>query len=263
MDEIRHTISPHDLHRSIGAAASPLIIDVRRPDAFDADDTLIAGAIRRLPDAVERWRNELPAGRRVVAYCAHGQQVSQGVAAALLAAGADAGYLEGGISAWRTLGLPTRRRIGAAPGKWVTRERPKVDRIACPWLIRRFIDPEAEFLYVPSAQVREVAARTGAVPYDIADVAFGHVGDHCSFDAFIRIYGIADRALDRLALIVRGADTGAPELAPQSPGLVALSQGLSATIADDHEMLKHGMILYDALYAWCRAQEGGTRVRPG
>src|SRR6266851_4138081 len=203
MDEIRHTISPHDLHRSIGTAASPLIIDVRRPDAFDADDTLIAGAIRRLPDAVERWRNELPTGRRVVAYCAHGQQVSQGVAAALLAAGADAGYLEGGISAWRTLGLPTRRRIGAAPGKWVTRERPKVDRIACPWLIRRFIDPEAEFLYVPSAQVREVAARTGAVPYDIADVAFGHVGDHCSFDAFIRIYGIADHAIDQIAVMHR------------------------------------------------------------
>jgi hypothetical protein len=150
--------------------------------------------------------------------------------------------------------MPTRRRTGTSPGKWVTRERPKVDRIACPWLISRFIDPEAEFLYVPSTQVREVAAKTGAVPYDIADVEFGHVGDQCSFDAFVRIYGISDRALDRLALIVRGADTGAPELTPQSPGLVALSQGLSATFADDHEMLKHGMVVYDALYAWCRAQ---------
>ena len=255
MDGIRHPISPQDLHSSIGNAASPLIIDVRRPDAFDTDDTLIAGAIRRRPDQVERWWNEIPKGRRVVAYGVRGQQVSQGVAAALAAAGLDAGYLEGGISAWRELGLPTRRRIGAAPGKWVTRERPKVDRIACPWLVRRFIDPEAEFLYVPSAQVREVAAKTGAVPYDIADVEFGHIGDQCSFDAFIRIYGISDRALDRLALIVRGADTGAPELAPQSPGLVALSQGLSATFADDHEMLKHGMVVYDALYAWCRSQE--------
>jgi rhodanese-related sulfurtransferase len=255
MDAIRQTISPHDLHRQIGTAGSPLIIDVRRPDAFDADDTLIAGAIRRLPDAVALWRNALPTGRRFVAYCVHGEQVSQGVAAALIAAGIDAAYLEGGIAAWRELGLPTRRRIGTAPGKWVTRERPKVDRIACPWLVRRFIDPEAEFLYVPSAQVRAIAAKTGAVPYDIADVEFGHVGERCSFDAFIRIYAISDRALDRLALIVRGADTGAPEFSPQSPGLVALSQGLYATIADDHQMLEHGMVVYDALYAWCRLQD--------
>ncbi len=228
---------------------------MRRADAFDADDRLIAGAIRRLPQDVERWRQDLPPGRDVVVYCAKGHEVGRDAAAALAARGIRATYLEGGIARWRELGLPMRRRIGAASGKWVTRERPKVDRIACPWLVRRFIDPEAEFLYVPSAQVRAVAAETGAVPYDIADVEFGHVGDQCSFDAFIRIYGIADRALDRLALIVRGADTGAPELAPQSPGLVALSQGLSATIADDHEMLKHGMVLYDALYAWCRSQE--------
>jgi rhodanese-related sulfurtransferase len=247
--------TPHDLYRRIGTAAAPLIIDVRRPDAFDADDRLIAGAIRRLPQDVERWRHDLPPGRDVVVYCAKGHEVGRDAAAALAALGIRATYLEGGIARWRELGLPTRRRIGAASGKWVTRERPKVDRIACPWLVRRFVDPEAEFLYVPSAQVRDVAARTGAVPYDIADVEFGHVGDQCSFDAFIRIYGIADRALDRLALIVRGADTGAPELAPQSPGLVAFSQGLSATIADDHEMLKHGMVVYDALYAWCRSQE--------
>src|SRR6185312_10116604 len=136
------------------------------------------------------------------------------------AAGVDAASLAGGITQWRELGLPTRRRIGAAPGKWVTRERPKVDRIACPWLVRRFIDPEAEFLYVPSAEVQAVAARTGAVPYDVAEAEFGHVGERCSFDAFIRLYGISDRALDRLALIVRGADTGRPDLAPQSPGLL-------------------------------------------
>lgn len=260
MDRNRHTISPQDLYRQIGTAASPLVIDVRRPDAFDADNVLIAAAIRRLPDAVERWRHQLPPGRRVVAYCVHGREVSQGAAAALIAAGIDAAYLAGGIAAWRELGLPTRRRIGAAPGKWVTRERPKVDRIACPWLVRRFIDPEAEFLYVPSAQVLEVAARTGAVPYDVADVEFGHVGNRCSFDAFIRLYAITDRALDRLALIVRGADTGAPELTPQSPGLVALSQGLSATIADDHEMLRHGMVVYDALYAWCRLQDAARNA---
>lgn len=246
--------SPQELHRRIGTAATPLIIDVRRPDAYDSDDALIAGAIRRVPDAVAEWRHELPAGRPVVVYCVHGREVSQGAAAALRAAGVDAAYLAGGIAQWRELGLPRRRRIGAAPGKWVTRERPKVDRIACPWLVRRFIDPEAEFLYVPSGEVRNVAARTGAVPYDVADAEFGHVGERCSFDAFIHIYGISDRALDRLALIVRGADTGRPDLTPQSPGLLAASQGLSANFADDHQMLAHGMVLYDALYAWCRAQ---------
>src|SRR5258708_37122738 len=125
MDEIRHTTSPHDLPRSIGAAASPLIIDVRRPDAFDADDTLIAGAIRRLPDAVERWRNELPAGRRVVAGCVHVQQGRPGGAAAIIAAGADAGYRAGRVSASRTLDRPSRRRIGAAPGKWLPPHRPQ------------------------------------------------------------------------------------------------------------------------------------------
>lgn len=246
--------TPQDLYRQIGTAAAPLVIDVRRSDAFDADDGLIVGAIRRLPEDVERWRRDLPPGRDVVVYCAKGQEVGRDTAAALAAAGIGAAYLEGGMARWRELGLPTRRRIGSGPSRWVTRERPKVDRIACPWLVRRFVDPEAEFIYVPSDAVRDTAARLGGTPYDIPGVEFGHVGAFCSFDAFIRIYGIADPALDRLALIVRGADTGHPELTPQSPGLLALSQGLSANFADDHEMLAHGMVVYDALYAWCRAQ---------
>jgi hypothetical protein len=207
---------------------------------------------------VERWGGDLPRGRPVVVYCVHGHEVSQGAAAALAAIGVEARYLEGGIAAWRESGLPTRRKIGPVPGKWVTRERPKVDRIACPWLVRRFIDPEAEFLYVPSAEVRDVAARTGAIPYDVAGAEFGHVGDNCSFDAFIRLFGLHDAALDRLALIVRGADTGRPELTPQSPGLVALAHGLSDNFADDHTMLEAGMIVYDALYAWCRRQDDGA-----
>lgn len=252
MDGIR---TPQDLYRQIGTAAAPLVIDVRRRDAFDADDGLIVGAVRRLPEDVERWRRDLPPDRDVVVYCAKGQEVGRDTAAALAAAGIRAAYLEGGMARWRELGLPTRRRIGAAPSRWVTRERPKVDRIACPWLVRRFIDPEAEFIYVPSDAVRDTAARLGGTPYDIPGVEFGHVGAFCSFDAFIRIYGIADPALDRLALVVRGADTGQPELTPQSPGLLALSQGLSANFADDHEMLAHGMVVYDALYAWCRAQQ--------
>ncbi len=250
------SLTPQDLYRLIGTAGAPLIIDVRRPDAFDADDRLIAAAIRRRPDDVEHWQRDLPSGRDVVVYCAKGHEVGRDTAAALAAAGIRASYLEGGMARWRELGLPTRRRIGTAPSRWVTRERPKVDRIACPWLIHRFIDPEAQFLYVPSETVRDTAARLGATPYDVAGAEFGHVGAFCSFDAFIRIYRIADPALDRLALIVRGADTGHPELTPQSPGLLALSQGLSANFADDHQMLAQGMVVYDALYAWCRAQQG-------
>jgi hypothetical protein len=145
--------------------------------------------------------------------------------------------------------------------KWVTRERPKIDRIACPWLIARFIDKQPEFLYVPSNRVLAVAAETGAIPYDVPDVELGHVGPLCSFDAFVAKYALKDSALDQLALIVRGADTGHPELTPQSPGLLAVSHGLSHCFADDHEMLKHGLVMYDALYAWCRAGQG-EKARP-
>jgi hypothetical protein len=137
--------------------------------------------------------------------------------------------------------------------KWVTRERPKIDRIACPWLIHRFIDKEAEFLYVQREKVLEVAKKQSATPYDVDGVEFTHEGEFCSFDKFIAKYQLQDPALRKLALIVRAADTGRLDLAPQAPGLLAISQGLSATIPDDHEMLKVGMVLYDALYAWCKS----------
>jgi hypothetical protein len=136
--------------------------------------------------------------------------------------------------------------------KWVTRERPKIDRIACPWLIARFIDKEPEFLYVPAKEVLAVAEQTGATPYDVLDVEMSHVGDHCSFDAFLKKYDLTHPALQQLAEIVRGADTSRLDMTPQSPGLYAISLGLSATFTDDHEMLKHGMVMYDALYAWCK-----------
>jgi hypothetical protein len=136
--------------------------------------------------------------------------------------------------------------------KWVTRERPKIDRIACPWLIQRFIDRDAEFLYVPAAEVLQVAQQTGATPYDIPGVEMGHVGELCSFDAFLSKHGLDEPPLQRLAAIVRGADTSRLDLTPQSAGLHAISLGLSACHADDHEMLRHGMVMYDALYAWCR-----------
>ncbi len=136
--------------------------------------------------------------------------------------------------------------------KWITRERPKIDRIACPWLIARFIDSNPEFLYVPSQDVIRVAQSTGAIPYDVPGVELGHVGERCSFDAFIQKYKLDDPALDRLALIVRGADTSRLDLSPQSAGLYAISQGLSTNFINDHDMLGHGMVMYDALYSWCR-----------
>jgi hypothetical protein len=135
--------------------------------------------------------------------------------------------------------------------KWVTRERPKIDRIACPWLIARFIDEAPEFLYVPAGEVMRVAAETGALPYDVPGVELGHHGDQCSFDAFIDKYALEDAALNKLALIVRAADCGAPQLAKEAAGLLAISKGLSLNFTDDHEMLKQGIVLYDALYAWC------------
>lgn len=146
--------------------------------------------------------------------------------------------------------------------KWVTRERPKIDRIACPWLIARFIDREPEFLYVPSSQVLEVAEQVGAVPYDIPGVEMSHDGDLCSFDAFLKKHALTDPALQQLALIVRGADTDRLDLTPQSAGLYALSLGLSQQFSDDHEMLAHGMVMYDALYAWCRSCQSETHNWP-
>ena len=146
--------------------------------------------------------------------------------------------------------------------KWVTRERPKIDRIACPWLISRFIESEAEFLYVPAGEVLAVARDTGAIPYDVPGVELSHVGEQCSFDAFLAKYALTDPALERLAVIVRGADTSRLDLAPQSAGLYAISLGLSANIPDDHEMLKAGMVMYDALYSWCKSGQGETHNWP-
>jgi hypothetical protein len=138
--------------------------------------------------------------------------------------------------------------------KWVTRERPKVDRIACPWLIKRFIDPEAEFLYVPADQVLAVAEREGAIPFDVPNVELGHHGAECSFDAILRKYGLTDPALQRLALIVRGADTAAKDLTPESRGLEAIAEGFRLVYQDDHEQLEREFPVYDALYAYCQRQ---------
>ena len=257
MDRQALPISPTELYRHLGTAKAPFLIDVRRTQAFDADDHRIIGAVRRLPDEVASWANSLPKGRAVVAYCVHGHEVSQDVASALRKIGLHATYLEGGIAGWKERKLPIRRKRDATENKWVTREHPKIDRIACPWLVSRFINSEAEFIYVSPNDVAKVAADIGGTPYDIKNVEFGHIGDHCSFDAIVKAYGIEDAALDRLAMIVRGADTSRPDLTPQGEGLLAISYGLSANFPDDHEMLKHGLVMYDALYTWCRMQVEG------
>ena len=146
--------------------------------------------------------------------------------------------------------------------KWVTRERPKIDRIACPWLVARFIDQSPEFLFVPSKDVLRVAEETGAIPYDIPGVELSHVGDRCSFDAFLEKYALPDPALERLALIVRGADTSRLDMAPEVPGVFAISHGLSQNFSDDYEMLRHGMVMYDALYTWCASRSLGLHGAP-
>jgi hypothetical protein len=136
--------------------------------------------------------------------------------------------------------------------KWITRERPKIDRIACPWLITRFIDPDAEFIYVPTELVLEKAEELNAIPYDIAGVEYTHKGEYCTFDYFLEKHQLKDEALHKLAIIVRAADTDNYKLSIHAAGLFAISAGLSYNFKDDHEMLTQGMVIYDALYSWCK-----------
>jgi rhodanese-related sulfurtransferase len=247
------SVSPAELRSELESARAPLVVDVRRKSAYLEARDAIAGALRRDPEALAAWAGELPRSSRVVVYCAHGREVSQRAAAALAERGLDARFLEGGIEGgWRPLGGALDPKPAGASSRWVTRARPKIDRVACPWLIRRFVDPEAEILYVPAAEVLEVARARGAVPFDVPDVPLSHAGERCSFDAFLERYRLRDPALLELARIVRGADTGELGLAPQCAGLLALSLGLSRLFADDQEMLRHARVAYDALYLWCR-----------
>ena len=247
------SISAAELKRQLSDGRPPIVIDVRRGPAFLASREMVGGALRRDPEQVAGWVKSLPAASSVVVYCVHGHEVSQHAAAALSQAGIDARYLEGGLEeGWKAAEGSLDRKPADDSTRWVTRERPKIDRIACPWLIARFVDPGARFLYVPAKQVLQAADANDAVPYDVPDVHFTHDGDLCSFDAFLKHYRLTDPALARLATIVRGADTARLDLAPQSPGLAAISLGLSRNFADDHEMLRHGMVMYDALYTWCK-----------
>jgi rhodanese-related sulfurtransferase len=243
-----NSITPDKLFRLLGRPDTPLLIDVRSPEDAGADPRLVPGAHRRPSETVAAWAPGL-SGRQVVAICAEGHARSEGVAGWLRLAGARAEILEGGQAAWAAAGLPLvpedripgRDDMGAT--LWVTRARPKIDRIACPWLIRRFVDPAARFLFVSPAEVRAVASHLGATPFDIEgeDIFWNHRGELCSFDTMVEGFGLATEPLLRLATIVRGADTARLDLAPETAGLLAASLGLSRMFADDLEQLEAGM----------------------
>jgi rhodanese-related sulfurtransferase len=258
------SIGVEELLARFGTQVAPLIVDVRRSPAFEASNAVIAGCIRREPVSVASWSDTIPTGRDIVVYCAHGQEVSQQAASGLHAGGLKARFLMGGFQAWQDISGPLVARhahlTSGEPSLWVTRERPKIDRVACPWLIRRFVDPMARFLYTPTENVFAMAKETGAIPYDIPGAEpFTHDGPLCSFDTIIRHFAIRDPALEYLALIVRGADTARLDLTPQSAGLLAITLGLSANCGeDDHGMLEASMPTYDALYTWCRRLRAET-----
>jgi rhodanese-related sulfurtransferase len=253
-----HNIASDKLVRLIGTPNCPAIVDVRTDEDFADFPSLIPGASRRDFAAVEAWAAEFE-GRQVIVACRKGGGLGAGVAAWLRASGIEAETLDGGIEAWAAAGHPAIAEASLPPrdsrgrSLWVTRARPKVDRIACPWLIRRFVDRDAVFLFVPPADVPKVVERFGATPFDVDGVHWSHRGDLCTFDVMVELFGLTGfAALDRLALIVRGADTARPELAPQCAGLLAASLGLSRMYADDLEQLEAGMGLYDAFFRWCR-----------
>ncbi len=255
-----NVITSEKLLRLVGLPTAPAIIDVRAPHALASNPVLIPGAVWRDADAVADWAGEYR-GRATVVVGAEGHSASQGAAAWLRQSGSPSEVLEGGMKAWAEAKLPLVSQTALPPrdpqGRtvWVTRARPKVDRIACPWLIRRFVDPNAVFLYVPTAEVIGVAARHRAAAFDIdaPDVAFSHDGERCTFDTMLTAFGLDGIVpLARLAAIVRGADTGRPDLAPEAAGLLAVSLGLSRMFADDIEQLETGLSVYDALYRWSR-----------
>ncbi|HYE70520.1 MAG TPA: chromate resistance protein ChrB domain-containing protein [Aquabacterium sp.] len=273
------SISPAELRALLGRPGAPLVLDVRRPPRFAESDRLLPGARHCPPEHVQRFaESERP--QEVVVYCVYGHEVGQQAAQTLRQAGWNARFLAGGIEGgepgvdaaddlqrWRA-GPPVaiRKRpdlgvTGERPSRWITRERPKIDRVACPWLVRRFIDPRAEFFYVPTDQVFSEAERIGAVPYDIPGAPISHEWERCSFDALLRAFELKDPALDTLATIVRGADTARFSIAPQAAGLLAVSLGLSRLHPqDDHAMLEAAMTVYDALFAWCAEAQGETHT---
>ena len=245
-------ISPAQLARLIGTPDAPVILDLRLPEDTADDPRRIPTARAVAHSALDAVQHSL-AGRRVVAVCQRGAKLSHGAAALLRTHGVVVEVLEGGAQAWAAQGLPLTP-IATLPATplWVTRHRPKIDRIACPWLIRRFVDPAARFLFVAPSEVQAVADRFAAIPFDIEGVPFSHRREGCTFDTMLAEWQLATPALDRLALVIRAADTDQHDLAPQAAGLLAVSVGLSRLYRDDLEQLEAGMLLYDALYRWAR-----------
>ncbi len=267
-------ISSQDLWNLIGTDRAPQLVDVRRQDFYEASPHLLPGSIWRKPESFAAWLPTLDRNRPIVVACKAGKELSQFVTAELRGAGYRASMLVGGYAAWEEAGLPFVDRktldrfapnrlvddgrgdasLRPRPSVWVTRRRPKIDRVACPWLIQRFIDPQAKILFVDPAYVKETANEVGGIPFDIEGVELGHEGPRCSFDTMLKLFGLeGEPHLDRLALIVRGADTARHDLAPEASGLHAVSLGLSALAGDDdHGLLRHGFMVYDALFAWLR-----------
>jgi len=249
-------ITPDNLMRRIGLPDAPRLIDVRIDEDFDAAPALIPGARRQVFSQIEALLPDL-AGSPVVVICQKGLKLSQGAAAILRSHGLRAETLAGGAEAWQARGLPMVP-VAVLPGVeaggtlWVTRQRPKIDRIACPWLIRRFVDRDARFLFVAQDQVALVADRFGAIPFDIEDVFWSHRGERCSFDMMLDEFCLHTEALDRMAGVIRAADTNRHDLAPEAAGLLALSVGYSRQYRDDIAQLEATLPLYDSLYRWAR-----------
>ncbi|MDZ7822740.1 MAG: chromate resistance protein [Ahrensia sp.] len=252
-----NSINVQQLARLIGTPQCPTIVDICIEPDFELDPRLIPTAVRhpftKIRDLVPSLR-----GKKVVVVCQKGLKLSQGASAILRAEGIECEGLEGGNFAWRDAGetlIPAAKLPhGGAniPSLWVTRQRPKIDRIACPWLIRRFIDPRAQFLFVSASEVRHVAEKYDAIPFDVEDVHFSHRGDLCTFDVMLQEFELTSAPLAQLGLVVRGADTNRHDLAPESAGLLALSVGLSRMFRNDLEQLDAGILVYDALYRWAR-----------
>jgi rhodanese-related sulfurtransferase len=250
-------ITVQQLSRFVGLPMAPAIIDVRIDEDFAADPRLIPGSRRRDWRTEDTWAEDYR-NHTVIVTCQRGAKISQGVAAWLRHVGVDAQTVEGGFEAWKAAGhalvrtdkLPRRDAQGRTV--WVTRARPKVDRIACPWLIRRFVDPRAAFLFVAPSEVLPVAERFNATPFDIDGVFWSHRGETCTFDTMLAEFDLKSEPLLRLADIVRGADTARLDLAPQAAGLLAASLGYSRMYRDDLQQLEAAMAVYDAFYRWCR-----------
>jgi rhodanese-related sulfurtransferase len=260
-------ITVPQLSRLIGLPDTPALIDVRSADEYSTDPRLLPGSCRQDYRNPSDWALRLR-GRSAIVICKDGLKLSQGAAAFLRSEGIDAQTLEGGFDAWRDGGqvLIKTDKLPARDGKgrtvWVTRARPKIDRIACPWLIRRFVDRDAIFLFVGASEVLAAAEQFDAAPFDIENVFWSHRGETCTFDTMIEEFGLQSEALHRLAVIVRGADTARPDLAPQAEGLLAASLGYSRMYKDDLMQLDAAMGFYDAFYRWCRDAHAETHNWP-